>query len=528
MRLADKKSDFRKKIKTVEELKQILGDAPRKKKVVMCHGVFDIVHPGHLRHLMYAKERGGTLVASLTCDAHIHKANMRPFVPQELRAINLAALEFVDYVIIDFNETPIKNIQLIKPDYFAKGFEYTSNGANPRTKEEMDVVESYGGEMLFTPGDIVYSSSSLIESAPPNLGPAKLQILMECENVTIDDLRATLDKFAGLKVHVIGDTIVDSYTYTRMIGGMTKTPTVSVQFEKQINYSGGAAVVAKHFKSAGADVTLSTVLGNDSLKDFVIDDLTRMGVKCQAIIDPTRPTTQKESILCQGYHQLRMSRVDNRIISEKVLKQLAQALATSDADAFVFCDYRHGIFHKTTIRKLVESVPKGAFKAADSQVASRWGNILEFQDFDLITPNEREARFALGDQDSTVRPLAMDLYKRAKCKVLMLTLGERGVMTYRENENLQRAFFTVDPFADHVADAVGAGDTLLSYATMALVSTKSEVIATILGSLAAAIAVEREGNNPVTREDVLKKLDSVEKLVKIGYGPFALPQAATA
>ena len=90
----------------------------------MCHGTFDIVHPGHLRHLMYAKEKADLLIASVTADAHITKAAHRPYVPQELRAANLAALEIVDYVIIDPNATPIENIRALQPDFFAKGYEY--------------------------------------------------------------------------------------------------------------------------------------------------------------------------------------------------------------------------------------------------------------------------------------------------------------------------------------------------------------------------------------------------------------------
>ena len=124
----------------------------------MCHGTFDLVHPGHIRHLMYAKDQADVLVASLTSDSHINKANFRPFVPQDLRAMNLAALECVDYVIIDDNETPIENLKFIQPDFFAKGYEYSEQGIHPKTREEMAVIESYGGEFLFTPGDFVYSS----------------------------------------------------------------------------------------------------------------------------------------------------------------------------------------------------------------------------------------------------------------------------------------------------------------------------------------------------------------------------------
>ena len=155
------------KIKTIEELKATIGDRPRAKKVIMCHGTFDIVHPGHIRHLIYAKSKADILVASLTSDRHIAKANFRPYVPEQLRAMNLAVLEMVDFVIIDSEAKPLKNLALLQPDYFAKGYDYVKGGLDPRTREEVAVLESYGGEFIFTPGDVVYSSSAIIESEPP-------------------------------------------------------------------------------------------------------------------------------------------------------------------------------------------------------------------------------------------------------------------------------------------------------------------------------------------------------------------------
>ena len=132
-------------------------------------------------------------------------------------------------------------------------------------------------------------------------------------------------------------------------------------------------------------------------------------------------------------------------------------VAAHPVEVAVFSDFRHGIFNKLTIPQLTRAVPAGVIRVADSQVANRWGNILEFQDFDLIAPNEREARFALGDQDSTVRPLALELYKKARCKTLILKLGERGIITYTAPSHDVRSFFTIDSFAERIVDPVGAG-----------------------------------------------------------------------
>lgn len=507
------------KIKTVDELIKEIGVFPREKKVVMCHGTFDVVHPGHVRHLLFAKSKGDILVVSITGDKHIKKDQFRPYVPQELREVNLAALEVVDYVITDSEPTPLNNLRIIKPDYFAKGYEYVKGEVHPKTQEEIDVIESYGGEILFSPGDIVYSSSSLIKLDPPSIELEKLMSLMDVEGITFDQLRGVVGRLEGIKVHVVGDTIVDSYTYCSPIGGMTKTPTMSLRYENRKDYVGGAAVVAKHIKAAGADVSLSTVLGEDSLAEFVLKDLRQAGVKALDIIDKSRPTTHKNAIVANTYRLLKIDVVDNRPISDKTLHLIENNIKAIEADVIVFSDFRHGIFGKSTIDSLTDSIPDGVFKVADSQVASRWGNITDFQGFDLITPNEREARFALGDQDSVVRNLAFRIKDTAKCNTLILKLGERGSITCRDlPEDDNRVLFSIGSFADRVLDAVGSGDALLSYAALALYKTKNEAVASILGSLAAAVECERDGNIPVTPEDILRKINCLEKQVK-----FELP-----
>jgi bifunctional ADP-heptose synthase (sugar kinase/adenylyltransferase) len=234
-------------------------------------------------------------------------------VPEDLRAINLAALEMVDYVVVDRDPTPLRNLAMIQPDYFAKGYEYTAGAVHAKTQEEINVLDSYGGEMIFTPGDVVFSSSRFIEQTPPAIEVEKLMVLLESEGITFEALGAALDRCQGLRVHVLGDTIVDSYVYCNPIGSSTsKTPTLSVKLEEEVNFAGGAAVVARHLRAAGADVTFSTVLGDDANKDFVLREMEARGIRCQAVVDPTRPTTQKSAYIANGYRLLKVDKVDNR------------------------------------------------------------------------------------------------------------------------------------------------------------------------------------------------------------------------
>ena len=139
---------------------------------------------------------------------------------------------------------------------------------------------------------MVYSSSKFINTSPPQVKYEKLLLLLEKHGLSLSKLRQSFD-FRGINVHVVGDTIVDSYTRTSLIGGQTKTPTFSVLKEGVDNYVGGAGIVAKHLRAAGANVVFSTVLGKDSLGDFVLGDLENCGIEVNAIRDESRPTTNK-------------------------------------------------------------------------------------------------------------------------------------------------------------------------------------------------------------------------------------------
>jgi rfaE bifunctional protein kinase chain/domain/rfaE bifunctional protein nucleotidyltransferase chain/domain len=508
-----------KKIINPEILVNLIGNYPRSKKIVMCHGTFDLVHPGHLRHLAFAKSRADKLVVSLTADKFVHKANNRPYVPQDLRALNLASLELVDYVVIDDNAEPIELIKNIRPDYFVKGFEYSdAETMSYKTKAEKEIVESYGGEIVFSPGDFVLSSSAVIENDPPNIAVEKLMVLMQAEGVDFDDLRTSLIGLENLSIEIVGDLIVDSLTTTSVIGGHRKTPTPSVRVEKFEKFVGGAGIVAKHVNAAGVKVVLHSVIGDDEIGNFAIQDLKENGVKFEYLIDKTRPTTHKNAVLADGYRLIRIDEVNNSSISSEQVSQITLKLKKSNANAIILSDFRHGMFNKSTIPQILNSVPIGTFKVADSQVASRWGNILDFPNCDLITPNEQEVRFALADQDTVIRPLGTELMNKSGAKTLMLKLGARGMLTFRTEQKAgdRPAFFAVDALVrDSIIDPVGSGDALLAYSTIVQLKTNNEVLSSIIGTIAAGLACQKEGNVTITPAEIISYVNKLEKMSEL-------------
>ena len=501
------------KLVKIDLIKKKVGKFPRKNKIILCHGVFDIVHPGHIRHLTYAKSQCDILVVSCTSDKFIDKGVYRPHIPQKMRALNLAALEMVDFVLIDDNKKPLNLLNKLKPDFFAKGFEYTSKGLPQATQEEKNVIDRYGGKLIFTPGDIVYSSTKFLNYSPPNLDLEKLDLIMKTNQISFDELISIVKKLNTLSVHVLGDSIVDTYTRTNFIGGQTKTPTFSVLYDKEENYVGGAAIVALHLKAAGAKVSFTSLVSNDKKGKFVKDQLRKNKITSTFFEEKNRPTTNKNTFISSNYRLLKVDTLSNAPITEETLEKILKNIKKSKSDIVVYSDFRHGIFNPSSITKLLNAIPKKIFKVGDSQVASRWGNITQFRNFDLITPNEREARFSLADQDSTVGKLAGLLLERTKYKNLILKLGSRGVFCNGYVKN-KYSPFSIGAFAKNVVDPVGSGDALLAYSSLVLKKSKSLIKSSIIGSFAAACECESEGNIPVSYKNIVDKIKEIQKDIK--------------
>ena len=503
-------SKYKHKIVSIRYLK----NKTKKKKIVLCHGVFDVVHPGHIRHLAFAKTKADILVVSITHDKFVSKGVYRPHVPHHLRAANLAAFEMVDYVIIDNNKLSHSLIKELKPNFFAKGFEYSAKNFKA-TEDEAKIVKRYGGRMLFTPGDIVYSSSKFLDVEKPSLKYEKLLVYMKVSKLTFDDLKKILNTFKKYKILVVGDTIIDKFTYTNLIGGQTKTPTFSVIKTNENQFCGGAAVVAKHIKSTGAKVILATLAGDDDYKNFLIRDMKKSKIDLKLIVDKLRPTTVKNAIINNNYRLLKIDTLDNSPINREQQSKFINIIKNFKNNAVIFSDFKHGIFNKESVDIFTKSINKKVLKIADTQVASRWGNISDFKSFDLITPNEKEARFSLADQDSTVNKLTEDLYEKCNYKNIILKLGSKGVFSVdRKNKDFSNhQGYSLDSFVENVIDPVGSGDALLAYASLTLLSTSNLLAASIIGSLAAACACEKDGNSTVTIEEVTKKIDQIEKKI---------------
>ena len=221
------------KVKRLEELAEILASLRSEgKKIVHCHGVFDLLHIGHIRHFEQAKMLGDVLVVTVTQDKHVNKGPHRPAFPENLRAESIAALDCVDYVAINNWPTSVETIKLLKPDVYAKGSDYRDARKDYTGKitDEEAAVKSVGGEIAFTE-DITFSSSSLINKYISPLPKEVGDFLTDFSSrYPADDIVQYIEKARSLKVLVIGEAIIDEYQYCESIGKSTKEPALVAQY----------------------------------------------------------------------------------------------------------------------------------------------------------------------------------------------------------------------------------------------------------------------------------------------------------
>ena len=229
------------------------------------------------------------------------------------------------------------------------------------------------------------------------------------------------------------------------------------------------------------------------------------------MIDDKRPTTYKKRYRAQGRTLLRVNSFSEVEISDSIQKQIIDKLQKeiADTDLIIFSDFNYGILPQKQIDQITKLANShGVFIAADSQTSSQTGDVSKFKNVNLVTPTEHEVRVALRDTSSGIAKLTGDLSKKSICENIIVTLGGEGIFIQNSGEKKGAPQTGRLPaFSQAAIDPAGAGDAFLVSAALALAAGGSIWTASWLGSIAAAIQVERLGNIPITYDELLMKLD---------------------
>lgn len=481
------------------------------KSLVQCHGCFDIVHPGHISHLQQARALGDVLLVSVSSDANVNKGPARPLIPDDLRAASLAALECVDGVFVNDTPTAVDLLQAVQPDVYVKGREY-ERSADPRFIAEQDVVIRGGGRVAFTSGEIVYSSTAIINQLTQTdpFEREKLDRLRQRYDLSPARLAGLVRDFEGKKVVVVGDYICDRYHFCDATSIASEGPMMTLRLLARRDYDGGAAVVARHAAAMGASATLVTHLGDDAESAAVRNRLASAGVETRAL-SHRRQLVTKHRYLCETTKVLKVDEGPVSPLDSAGVETLhRQTMDACDAaDLVIFCDFGYGLLTATAVEKILPEVRKKV-PVVTGDVSGRQGTLTRFRNLDLVTPTEREIREGMADFGGGLNTVAWQLMHDTAIRGLIVTLGRQGAVAFDRapGETAQGRLRSehVPATTRQATDPLGCGDALLAAASLTLAAGGSLQAATLIGSISAGLQATRLGNDAISAEDLVAQV----------------------
>jgi rfaE bifunctional protein kinase chain/domain len=428
-------------------------------------------------------------------------------LPEALRLEGVRSISMVDYAFV-LHGSPREFIAALRPDIVVKGKEH-----EPRFNAEVDALDTYGGKLLFSSGEVRFSSLDLLQRELAEIdltSISKPTDFPQRHGFNFDDLIDIVQRMRGLRVLVIGDLIVDEYISCEPLGMSQEDPTIVVTPLKHDRFVGGAGIVAAHACGLGATVRYVGVSGRDDTAKFATERLAHYGVKAELLIDDSRPTTLKQRYRASGKTLLRVSHLRQHDIGTELIESMRESVLPllDQADLLIFSDFNYGCLPQPIVEELIgESRRRGLKIVADSQASSQVGDISRFSGMELITPTEREARLATRDWSAGLVVLAENLQRQAAAQNLIVTLGAEGLLVHAPQCRSNGVFTDRLPaFNASPKDVSGAGDSLLTCASMALAVGADVWQAAYLGSIAAACQVGRVGNSPLSAHELIAEL----------------------
>jgi rfaE bifunctional protein kinase chain/domain/rfaE bifunctional protein nucleotidyltransferase chain/domain len=503
------------KIKNLEELAKLLSSVRAKgKKVVLCHGVFDLLHIGHIRHFEQAKQFGDILVVTITSDRYVNKGPHRPAFTGNLRAESIAALDCVDYVAINSWPTCVETIKLLKPNIYAKGSDYrdASKDHTGKITDEEAAIKSVGGDIAFTE-DITFSSSNLINKYIP-VFPKEVTEFLEgfSKKYTAEDILKYLGSARSLKVLVVGETIIDEYQYCEAIGMSGKEPVLAARRLSTEKFAGGILAVGNHVANFCDQVGLLTFLGDsDSQEDFIRQHV-GSNVEKIFLYKEKSPTIVKRRFI-ENYLLTKLFEVyviNDEELSQAGNKAFCRRLKAilPQYDVVIVADYGHGMMTKDAVEILCD---KARFLAINTQANAGnrgFNTITKYSHADFISIAEHEIRLEFRTRKSELKDMVIALSEKTGNSRVMVTLGKRGCLGYNKEEG----FFEIPAFAQHVVDRIGAGDALLSLTALCAARQAPMEVMGFIGNVVGAEAVQIIGNKTsIERASLFKHIVSLLK-----------------
>jgi rfaE bifunctional protein nucleotidyltransferase chain/domain len=504
------------KILDKNKLLRILADLKKnKKKISLCHGVFDLVHYGHILHFKSAKKLSDVLIVSVTKDKFIKKRIEGPLFNEIQRLNYLNEISLIDYIYSCETNSAEDSIRTIKPDFYVKGPDYKNNLSDSTKKIylEKKLVKKYGGKIIYTK-DEKFSSSKIINEK--NLLLTNSDQEKYIKNIKnkfgYNYIKKKIYDFKKIKPLVVGELIIDHYCFGDIIGKAGKEPHLVLKEVSDEYYVGGSGAITRHLSSFVNSVKIIAPFGGEPF----LKNLLKKSFDKNVFTNFIKPEKNYLSIIKKrfidkisnykmfGSYILPSKPANN--FSKILISNIKKNLASNNV--LLVCDYGHNFIDKN-VAKFISRIKK--FKALNAQLNSasnRYHSLNNYFNIDVLVVNETELRQELREEKLDLNILAKILIKKNKIKNLIVTKGKAGVLLYKKNS---KPIFC-PAFVSQSVDKVGAGDAMLSISSLAIKQGLDPELVLFLGSIAAAISVNNVGNKICVNVNDLDKI--IEYMLK--------------
>ena len=491
---------MKQKILEFETCREVLDKVrQRGKRIVHCHGTFELLHPGHIQHLEEAAKMGDVLVVTVTAAQHVHKGPGRPIFNDEQRLYCLASLQMVDYVVLVRHPGAVEIVEKVRPHIYCKGVEYADpkNFVDQRIAEDAQAVRRFGGQVRFV-GQPVFSSSKLVGSFFSTVDPEIRDYIRELPHakpdVVVDDV---MEKIAGLRVLVVGDFIVDRYTYCKVQGLTAKARILSVRPRYQENYLGGAYAIARHIRSFVKEAALVTLSGGEPwVRSLVRSDRSNLDT-AMVLMDSSYHTIVKERYVEQPGNRSELIKIfaTNRLLDapspslrQRLIRTLKKALPRYDM--VILGDYGHGMVDPEIQHLLERKSPWLALNCQTNSYNHGYNLITKYRRCHMLALDENELRLAFGDRNTAHDRLLVRLCKQVGCRSAHLTMSSQGSLSWLR----PGAMHCCPAMTRSALDTIGAGDAYYAIAALCSHVQASQPISSFLGNIAGGLAANIVGN----------------------------------
>ncbi|MBI2670058.1 MAG: adenylyltransferase/cytidyltransferase family protein [Candidatus Yanofskybacteria bacterium] len=500
------KNDFKRKIKTPEELKIIVEALKSENKtIVLCHGDYDLLHRGHLHQFEQAVKQGDVLVVSITADVFMTKGPGRPVFKENLRTEMIAAMEIVDFVTISNFKTGVELIRLLKPDVYVKGVSEHERAEDSSTKVflEKKAIEEIGGKMYFSHEMPIHATPLLNNFVDPY--PAEVLTFLENlgKTYTLDNIISAVNSLADLRVLVIGETIIDQYDFVKTMDVSPKGGVMVHQYLKSEFFAGGILACTNYISNFCSEVRLFSCMGGvDSHESFINGSLASNVDPFFLVKDNFRTIVKRREVETTYFSK----RTETYFMNDASLSDAEEMLVIERLEAEIknydlifVLDYGHGFITPNIIKFLADN---SRFLAVSTQAnaANKGFHVITcYPRADYICVNYFEAKLALHDKHSEPIVLARKLQDILHAQLINITLGRHGSMILDD----KGMTYNTPVFSKNIVDIVGAGDALFSVTAMCAVKGLPPNLVGFIGNLVGGLATTYIGTNGCITKSML-------------------------